>query len=297
MTEPPSDPASPPAADSPAAAVPFGEHLPPRLLALFDDEGVPPREPLPRYVAPLPAWLENLGLQLAWLVVAVNLLGTMFGFWYYGVHPWPTTDPLITLQLGVEPVVMWPFVPDSPVATLFIALSLASWKLDRDREWVHALAFFGCIKLGGWTPFVLLAFAEQFSYTHWAMYNFLFWSHLAMVLEAFVIHRYASFSVRAVAVALLWYGLNDVVDYFVPVVGSPHHTFIPAEVLTAEGVHHYVNPSTGEQLSVSYDVGVAVLTARPHDVAAVGAVALTVAATFLALSTRVEKLRLRSRSE
>jgi uncharacterized membrane protein YpjA len=282
--------------ESPAASVPFGERLPPRVRTLFDGDGLPAREPLPRYVAPLPAWLENLGLSLVWPVVAVNLLGTLFGFWYYGIHPWPTADPLVTLQLGVEPVVMWPFVPDSPVATFFIAASLASWKLDRGREWLHALAFFGCIKLGAWTVVVLLAFVEQFGYNHWAMYNFLLWSHLAMVLEAFLVHRYAEFTVRGVAVALLWYGLNDVVDYFVPLVGSPHHTFVPAEVITADGVHHYVDPRTGELLSVTYDLGVLTITAPPHDVAAAGAVVLTFAATFLALATRVEKLTLRARS-
>ena len=42
-----------------------------------------PREDLPWYVAPLPEPLENLGLNLAWLVVAVNLAGTAFGFYYY----------------------------------------------------------------------------------------------------------------------------------------------------------------------------------------------------------------------
>ena len=276
-----------------APAVPFGERLPPRVRGLFDGEGLPPAEDLPWYVAPLPRWVENLGLNLVWAVVAVNLLGTAFGFWYYGFHPLPLSDPLITLQLAVEPVVMWPFVPDSPIATLFIAASFASWKLGRGREWLHALAFFGCIKLGAWTAFVLLAFVEQFGYNHWAMYNFLFWSHLAMVLEAFVIHRYAEFTVRAVAVALAWYGLNDVVDYFVPVVGSPHHTIMPSEVFTGDAVFHYVDPATGELLTVSYDLGFLVVTARPHAVAAVGAVVLTFVATFLALATRVEKLQAR----
>jgi uncharacterized membrane protein YpjA len=273
--------------------VPFGNHLPPRVRRLFDGDGLPARDPLPRYVAPLPAWLENLGLNLAWLVVFVNLLGTLFGFWYYGFHPWPAADPLFTGQFGVEPVVMWPFVPDSPVATMFIGLSLAAWKLEYDADWLHALAFFGCIKLGAWTPFVLLAFIEQFAYTHWAMYNFLFWSHLAMVLEAFLVYRYADFRAGSVAVALGWYGLNDVVDYFVPLVGGPHHTFVPPEVYTGDAVYHYVDPGTGELLTVTYDLGVAVLTLPAHDVAAAGAVVLTLAATFLALATRVERLQLR----
>src|SRR5699024_3332354 len=110
----------------------------------------PDREALPRYVAPVPKAIEDLGLRLGWLVVAINLAGTAFGFWYY------------RFQFSLEPALAWPFVPDSPVATLFIALSIASWKLGRSREWLDALAFFGCLKLGLWTPYTLLVFQDAF---------------------------------------------------------------------------------------------------------------------------------------
>ncbi|ADE02561.1 DUF1405 domain-containing protein [Haloferax volcanii] len=235
-----------------------------RLRRLLDDprrliwdDGLPAGTDLPRWLAPLPEWLENFGLNIAWLVVVINLVGTAFGFWYYGY------------QFGIEPTAMWPLVPDSPVATLFIALSLALWKLGRSNEYVNALAFFGCLKLGLWTPYVLLAFKGDFSYLHWAMYNFLFWSHLAMVVEAFLIQRYAEFPTPAVLVAVGWYALNDLLDYFVPIVGTPHHTLIPAEPVV-DGVVQHVSPA--------------------HEYAAAGAVLLTVAATFLALATRVAKL-------
>jgi len=222
---------------------------------------VPEQEALPRYVAPVPGWIEAVGLSLAWLVVAVNLAGTAFGFWYYG------------FQFTIEPTVMWPFVPDSPMATLFIAGSIAAWKLGHRQPWLDALAFFGCIKLGAWTPYVLLAFYEDWSHLHPAMYHFLFWSHLAMVVQAFVVHRYSDFRIGAVFVALVWYGANDVVDYFVPVVGGPHHTLLPpgAEPLV-DGTVQHASPA--------------------HEVAAAGAVVLTLLATFLALATRVKKLEL-----
>ncbi|MFC6875110.1 DUF1405 domain-containing protein [Halobellus marinus] len=238
-----------------------------RLRRLVAGDGLPDSDGLPRWLAPLPTWLENLGLRLAWAVVAINLLGTAFGFWYYGFHPLPLTDPLITWQFAAEPVVMWPFVPDSPMATLFIALAFASWKLGRTNEYLAALAFFGCWKLGLWTPYVLAVFADAFLETTWfPLYVFLFFSHLAMVVEAFVIHRFADLPVRAVAVALAWYGLNDIVDYFVPIVGDPHHTALPL----ADSV--VVGGSTVLQL------------------AAAGAVVLTFLATFFALATRVKKV-------
>jgi uncharacterized membrane protein YpjA len=238
-----------------------------RLRRWLDDGSLPDRPDLPWFVQPVPRVVEDVGLRLAWPIVAVNLLGTLFGFWYYGVTPLPTDTPLITRQLALEPVVMWPLVPDSPVATLFIALAIAAWKLGYDAEWLGALAFFGCLKLGAWTPYTLLVFADSFSYLHPAMYHFLFWSHLAMVVEGFVLYRLYDFPVRAVAVAVGWYLLNDVVDYFVPLVGQPHHTLVPAEYVGDSYVH----------------------TLAAHDLAAAGAVTLTVTATFLTLATHVAK--------
>ncbi|WP_049934126.1 DUF1405 domain-containing protein [Halarchaeum acidiphilum] len=233
---------------------------------------LPDPEGLPRYVAPLPTWLEDLGLRLVWPVVLANVLGTLFGFWYY------------VPQLSVEPTALWVFVPDSPMATLFVACSLALWASGRGREWVHALGFYGCLVLGLWTPFVLLVFRAGFSYLPLPMYAFLFCSHLAMAVEAFVIHRYAEFRVRAVAVAFAWYLANLLLDYFVPVLGTPHHTFVPAE-----SVGYAVGSFLGQPLlsgPIAHPTGA-------HLLAAAGAVTTTLLATFLALATRVAKLRVR----
>jgi uncharacterized membrane protein YpjA len=229
-------------------------------------------ERLPQYLAPLPTRVESVALRCAWGIVAINLAGTAFGFWYY------------IPQFRLEPVVMWPIVPDSPTATLFIACSLALYKLSRSNEYLNMLAFFGCIKLGLWTPYVLTVFADAFLATVTpppqvvpllgrelasnAMYAFLFVSHLGMVVQAFVIHRYSDFPRRAILVALLWYGFNDLVDYFVPIVGTPHHTLLPVEPIVDSTVQH-VSPA--------------------HEIAAVGAVALTVLATMVAVLTRREK--------
>ncbi|MFB6308940.1 MAG: DUF1405 domain-containing protein, partial [Haloarculaceae archaeon] len=163
------------------------------LVARYFDGDVPDSRDLPRYVAPLPGWLENVGLRLAWVLVAVNALGTVFGFWYYAGRPLEAAPPLIEGQLGMTPVIAWPVVPDSPMATLFIALSFAAWRLDlRGQEYLHALAFFGCLKLGFWTPYVQLLI-EGIGATPLWLYHFLVWSHLAMVAEGFLIHRYSDF--------------------------------------------------------------------------------------------------------
>jgi uncharacterized membrane protein YpjA len=224
------------------------------LRGLFESDV--PRDELPWYVAPLPEAVENLGLNLAWLVVAVNLAGTAFGFYYY------------RFQFAYTPTAMWPFVPDSPMATLLVALALASWKLGRTREWLVALAFFGNIVLGGWTVYVHLAFWEQFDYLWEPMRQFLIWSHAAMVLQAFLLHRIADFTPAGVGVATLWYTVDTVVDYFVPVRGDLHHTWIPAE--------------RSEPMFLGADA---------LGVATAGAVVLLSAALYLAMLTRVEKQR------
>ena len=243
-----------------------------RLVARYFGGRLPPTAGLPRYVAPLPEWVENVALRLAWPIAIVNLVGTLFGFWYYAGRPLDTAPPLVEGQLGAAPAAAWPLIPDSPVATLFIGLSFAAWKLDWSAEWLHALAFFGCIKLGLWTPFVQLVVNGQGNLAAW-LYWFLVVSHAAMAVEAFLIHRYAAFSVPAVGVAVFWYGFNDVVDYFVPVLGGPHHTWLRGEPLVGPGQFDH--------------------TVLAHDLAAGWAVVLTLLATFLALATRVEKLKRR----
>jgi len=236
------------------------------FLARYFDRSLPGPEGLPWYVAPLPTWLENVALRLAWPIAIVNLVGTLFGFWYYAGRP---LELAVQGQLGMAPAAAWPLIPDSPAATLFIALSLIAWRLDWSvAEPIHALAFFGCIKLGLWTPYVQLALNGPGGIPAW-LYWFLILSHLAMAVEAFVVHRYATFSVPAVAVATFWYGFNDVVDYFWPVLEGPHHTILRAEVVGGEITH----------------------AVPAHDLAAGWAVVLTVTAVFLALTTRVAKLR------
>ena len=228
-----------------------------RLAALGREP--PERESLSRWVAPLPKVLEDVAYRFVWVIVAVNLLGTAFGFWYY------------RFQFGRVPPEMWIFVPDSPLATLFIALALASWAVGRSSDTLAALAFFGNIKLGLWTPYVLVAFAPGFlENTATWMYVFLFVSHLGMALQAFVLHRMTDFPLKAVAIATVWYTVDLLMDYFIPLMGDVTHTPLP-----------YAGAEPWFTTSVL-------------QVAAAGAVTLTIIPLFLALATRVETLRARA---
>ena len=204
-----------------------GESLGQRLDALVAshvDAPVPTTRRLPRPLAPLPTWLENVVFRLVWVVVAINLVGTAFGFVYY------------TPQLAATPTVMWPIVPVSPLATLYIALSLSCWRLGYDgriAQLIHVLAFIGCLKYGLWSVYIQL-FVEDPSPIPFLLWQFLIWSHAAMAIQAFLVPRYAEFPLWAIATGVGWYALNDLLDYFVPVAGGPHHTWINA--LVVDGV-------------------------------------------------------------
>ena len=226
------------------------------FVARYFDRSIPEPRGLPRYVAPLPEWMENIALRLAWPIALINVAGTAFGFWYY----WP--------QLSETPLVMWPIVPVSPLATLYMGLSLAAWRLDFDAEWLHVLAFFGCLKYGLWTPVVQVFINGPGGIEPW-LYQFLIWSHLAMAVQAFVIHRYANFPVWAVSIATGWFVLNDVLDYFVSVLGGPHHTWI-----------------RGLYVGGEFD-----RTLPGFDLAAGTATTTTVLAVFLTLATRIAIVR------
>ncbi|WP_136689013.1 DUF1405 domain-containing protein [Halorhabdus amylolytica] len=240
-----------------------------RVVARYFDAELPSSGQRPRYVAPLPGWFEDLGLRLAWPIALINLLGTAFGFWYYAGRPLEVAPPLIEGQLGAAPLAAWPLIPDSPVATLLIGLSLLAWRLDVRANWLAVLAFFGCIKLGFWTPFVQLFLNGPGGIATW-LYVFLITSHLAMALEAFLIHRYATFSLPAIGLAVGWFGLNDLVDYFWPVLSGPQHTWLRAEPYVNGAIDHSV---------------------PAHDLAAAAAIGLTILATALGLLTRRVQLR------
>ena len=48
-----------------------------------------------RHLAPLPRRIETVALWYAWVIVAINLTATAFGFWYY--------IPQFRLEPGYQP--------------------------------------------------------------------------------------------------------------------------------------------------------------------------------------------------
>lgn len=151
-------------------------------------------------------------------LIAVNILGTFFGFYYY------------MPQLAETSISLWPLIPDSPISTLLIALSFYIFlsrgleKLPEKLETlVHSLAFIGNIKYGIWTVFVLLKFQPEFMAINTVpMYLFLILSHLGMFLQAFLILEYIEISKKFLGLAVGVFLFNDLLDYILGV-----HTSLP----------------------------------------------------------------------
>lgn len=136
------------------------------------------------------------------LIVLVNLLGTVFGFYYYS-EQLISTDPLL-----------WIFVPASPIATLLFAASIYLNADDRGLPILDALAFISNLKYGLWTVFVLSYYSEIFfSADSIGLYVFMLVSHFGMALQAFMVFEWRNIGLKALSGAFLWYLFNDFIDY------------------------------------------------------------------------------------
>ena len=136
------------------------------------------------------------------LIVLTNLLGTLFGFYYYS-DQLLTTDPLL-----------WIFVPASPIATLLFAASIYLNVKDRGLPLLDSLAFISNFKYGLWTVFCLSYYSEIFfTGNSVSLYSFMLVSHFAMAIQAFLLFKWENIGWRVLFVAFLWYLFNDFIDY------------------------------------------------------------------------------------
>jgi uncharacterized membrane protein YpjA len=140
--------------------------------------------------------------KVLWSAVLVNIAGTAFGFYYY------------MGQLAATPVPLWIFVPDSPVATLAAASAFYLYIREKQSSLVETFAFFGNLKYGIWTVFVLIYMHQGFTQMHpTPLYAFLLTSHALMVLQAYVVLDFSEISLKPLLAVLAWFLVNDLVDY------------------------------------------------------------------------------------
>lgn len=137
------------------------------------------------------------------ILLVINFLGTIYGFWWYRG------------QFAETPLYLWPFVPNSPLSVLYILIALLFFKNKKRSPFWEAMAYFGLIKHGLWT----VAIITVYHFTGRAYpENFLLWTgHLGMALQAVLFWAYYGLplSYPLAAGISLWYFFNDYLDYVV----------------------------------------------------------------------------------
>ncbi|WP_230632941.1 DUF1405 domain-containing protein [Paenibacillus athensensis] len=155
------------------------------------------------------------------LLLVCNLLGTIYGYAWYGQQ----------LEYTVDNFPLWyvPFVPDSPTASLFFTLALLILLLERRssspyspepaasrisllRGLIEALAVVTLFKYGIWAVAMIVAEAAKGGAVGWEGWM-LMGSHFTMAVEGLLFARWFRFGWGALALAAGWMFWNDFMDY------------------------------------------------------------------------------------
>ena len=148
-----------------------------------------------------------------WLLFIVNLLGTIYGYyWYKNQLVW---------TVETKEAWMLPFVPDSPTSSLFFTIAILyllfppksshafiSWS----RSIIEALAVVCSIKYGVWATAIIVWGAAAGDQLNWQSYM-LMTSHIAMAVEVLLYVRFFTVNKLSFILAFAWLLLNDWMDY------------------------------------------------------------------------------------
>lgn len=151
------------------------------------------------------SFMRNLSVWLMYrpfliLLFIVNLLGTIYGYIWYG---W---------QLEITEPKFLIFVPDSPTASLFFTVVLGLWIFGKRSSLFEALAFITLIKYGLWAVVMNLLTLWQVGEIG-ALGWMLVGSHFAMALQAVLYIDHYRFGWISVGLTAIWTLHNDVIDY------------------------------------------------------------------------------------
>ncbi|WP_432359038.1 DUF1405 domain-containing protein [Sporosarcina sp. UB5] len=145
-------------------------------------------------------WFLLSHKSFLWLLLFVNILGTVYGYdWYM----W---------QLKLTEPIFWIFVPDSPTASLFFLLAIIGWLIGRNFKLIEALALITLVKYGLWAVVMNLLTLYETGSIGWVGWM-LIGSHFAMAVQAVLYSPLYRFSFRHIVIAGIWTLHNDVIDY------------------------------------------------------------------------------------
>lgn len=135
-----------------------------------------------------------------WLLFIVNLLGTIYGYYWY------------VWQLQQTKPIYWIFVPDSPTATLFFTIAILGWLFGKHFKLMEALAFITLIKYGVWAVAMNLFTVVEIGNIG-APGWMLVCSHSLMAVQALLYIGNYKFTWIHVCIVAIWTLHNDVIDY------------------------------------------------------------------------------------
>ncbi|WP_172369387.1 DUF1405 domain-containing protein [Sporosarcina jiandibaonis] len=145
-------------------------------------------------------WLVLSHKSFLWLLLFVNLTGTVYGYDWY---KW---------QLVITEPKYWIFVPDSPTASLFFTLAIIGWLINRNFKLIEALALITLVKYGLWAVVMNLLTLIETGSIGWVGWM-LITSHFAMAVQAILYIPFYKFRFGHIALAAIWTLHNDVIDY------------------------------------------------------------------------------------
>ncbi len=145
-------------------------------------------------------WLVLSHKSFLWMLLFINLLGTVYGFdWYM----W---------QLVVTEPKFWIFVPDSPTASLFFTVAIFGWLINRNFKLIEALALITLVKYGLWAVVMNLLTLFETGSIGWIGWMLII-SHFAMAVQAILYIPFYKFGLGHIIIASIWTLHNDVIDY------------------------------------------------------------------------------------
>ncbi|MBE1554127.1 DUF1405 domain-containing protein [Sporosarcina limicola] len=145
-------------------------------------------------------WFLLTHKSFLWLLLYINLLGTVYGYYWY-MSQLEITEPKFLL-----------FVPDSPTASLFFTLAIIGWLLGRNFKLIEALALITLVKYGLWAVVMNLLTLVETGSIDWVGWM-LIGSHFAMAVQAVLYSRLYKFGLIHIVIAAVWTIHNDVIDY------------------------------------------------------------------------------------
>ncbi|WP_172250460.1 DUF1405 domain-containing protein [Saccharibacillus deserti] len=161
------------------------------------------------------SWLWSRALltdrRILWLLLVSNLIGTVYGYIWYGgqlANVWET-----------QPVWQIVFVPDSPTGSLFFTLAVLGLLFPPSSRWmkgtlnlIEALAVVTSVKYGVWAISIIV-WDAGLGYPIEPLSWMLIASHGIMAFEALLYVRFFSLGVLWLIPAAVWTFANDTIDY------------------------------------------------------------------------------------